>query len=222
MAADSRWLRFVAKPLVFVAALTPFLLLLWGAVRGDLGANPLERVTDVTGQWGLRFLLLTLAVTPLRRLTGWSDLLRFRRMLGLFVFFYVSLHFMTWIWLDQELCWANILVDVVKRPYVTVGFVAWLLLLALAATSTRGMMRRLGRRWQQLHRAVYVIGVLGVLHYIWLVKADLLQPLIYTGLLGLLLLVRWRPQLIRQPVWRGGPVKVRRHCICARLRAAFP
>ncbi len=209
MAANAPWLRFAAKPLVFAAAMIPFLLLIWGAATGDLGANPLERVTDVTGQWGLRFLLITLAVTPLRRLTGWSDLLRFRRMLGLFVFFYATTHFMTWVWLDQELRWANILADVAKRPYVTVGFVAWLLLLALAATSTRGMMRRLGRRWQQLHRAVYLIGVLAVLHYIWLVKADLLQPMIYTGLLALLLLLRWRPELIRQPVWRGRPVKVR-------------
>jgi sulfoxide reductase heme-binding subunit YedZ len=190
------WLRFVAKPLVFAACLVPFVLLLEGALTGDLGANPLERVTDVTGSWGLRLLLLTLAITPLRRLTGWSWLQRFRRMLGLFVFFYITLHFLTWVWLDQQFSWGNILADIIKRPYVTVGFTAWLLLLPLAATSTRGMMRRLGRRWQSLHRAIYLIAVLGVLHYIWLVKADLLEPLIYAGLLALLLAVRWRPRLL--------------------------
>ena len=208
-AAQDHWLRFGLKPVVFLACLIPFGLLLKGALGGDLGANPLERVTDVTGQWGLRFLLLTLAVTPLRRLTGWRWLLRFRRMLGLFVFFYITLHFLTWIWLDQELGWGNILADIVERPYVTVGFTAWLLLLPLAATSTRGMMRRLGRNWQRLHRAIYAIGVLGVLHYIWLVKADLLEPLIYTTVLIVLLAVRWRPQLIRRPLWRVGLINVR-------------
>ena len=205
---NDQWLRFGAKPLVFLACLVPFGLLLKGAIEGDLGANPLERVTDVTGQWGLRFLLLTLAITPLRRLTGWTWLLRFRRMLGLFVFFYITLHFLTWVWLDQELSWSNILADIVKRPYVTVGFSAWLLLLPLAATSTRGMMRRLGRNWQRLHRAVYAIGVLAILHYIWLVKADLLEPLIYAAVLILLLVVRWQPQLIRRPAWGDRPINV--------------
>ena len=207
-AVGQPWLRWVVKPLVFLACLIPFLLLLRGVLDGDLGANPLERVTDVTGQWGLRFLLLTLAITPLRRLTGWTWLLRFRRMLGLFVFFYITLHFLTWVWLDQELSWGNILADIVKRPYVTVGFSAWLLLLPLAATSTRGMMRRLGRKWQRLHRAVYAIGVLAILHYIWLVKADLLEPLIYAAVLILLLVVRWRPQLIRRPAWGDRPINV--------------
>jgi len=207
-AVGQPWLRWVVKPLVFLACLVPFLLLLRGVLDGDLGANPLERVTDVTGQWGLRFLLLTLAITPLRRLTGWTWLLRFRRMLGLFVFFYITLHFLTWVWLDQELSWGNILADIVKRPYVTVGFSAWLLLLPLAATSTRGMMRRLGRKWQRLHRAVYAIGVLAILHYIWLVKADLLEPLIYAAVLILLLVVRWRPQLIRRPAWGDRPINV--------------
>jgi sulfoxide reductase heme-binding subunit YedZ len=207
-AVGQPWLRWVVKPLVFLACLVPFLLLLRGVLDGDLGANPLERVTDVTGQWGLRFLLLTLAITPLRRLTGWTWLLRFRRMLGLFVFFYITLHFLTWVWLDQELSWGNILADIVKRPYVTVGFSAWLLLFPLAATSTRGMMRRLGRKWQRLHRAVYAIGVLAILHYIWLVKADLLEPLIYAAVLILLLVVRWRPQLIRRPAWGDRPINV--------------
>lgn len=208
-AVQDRWLRFGLKPLVFLACLVPFGLLVKGGLEGDLGANPLERVTDVTGQWGLRFLLLTLALSPLRRLTGWRWPLRFRRMLGLFVFFYVTLHFLTWVWLDQELGWGNILADIVKRPYVTVGFVAWMLLLPLAATSTRGMMRRLGRNWQRLHRAIYVIGLLGVLHYLWLVKADLLEPVIYTGLFALLIAVRWRPQLIKRPLSVRGLINVR-------------
>ena len=206
---NDQWLRFGLKPLVFIACLIPFALLLKGVIEGDLGANPVERVTDVTGQWGLRLLLLTLAVTPLRRLTGWTWLQRFRRMLGLFVFFYITLHFLTWVWLDQDLAWGNIVADIAKRPYVTVGFSAWLLLLPLAATSTRALMRRLGRRWQRLHRAIYLIGVLGVLHFIWLVKADLLEPLIYASLLGLLLAVRWRPQLLQRVVPGSRPINVR-------------
>ena len=152
-AVHDRWLRFAFKPLVWLACLVPFALLLQGTLENDLGANPVEKVTDVTGQWGLRFLLLTLTLTPLRRLTGWRWPLRLRRMLGLFAFFYLTLHFLTWVWLDQELGWANVLADIAKRPYVTVGFSAWLLLLPLALTSTRGMMRRLGRNWQRLHRA---------------------------------------------------------------------
>jgi sulfoxide reductase heme-binding subunit YedZ len=203
------WLRFVAKPVVFLICLVPFGLLVQGAVEADLGANPLERVTDVTGQWGLRLLLITLVLSPLRRLTGWNRLQRFRRMLGLFAFFYVSLHFLTWIWLDQELSWGNIVTDVAKRPYVTVGFAAWLLLLPLALTSTRAMMRRLGRHWQRLHRLAYLSAALGVLHYIWLVKADLLEPLIYAGLLALLLTVRWWPRLLNRLGWAGRPINAR-------------
>jgi sulfoxide reductase heme-binding subunit YedZ len=193
MQPPAKLLQFVVKPIVFGACLLPFAWLLYGALTGDLGANQVERVTDVTGEWGLRLLLLTLAVTPLRHLTGWTWLQRFRRMLGLFVFFYVSLHFLTWVWLDQELSMARIVEDIAKRPYVTVGFTAWLLLVPLALTSTRGMMRRLGRRWQRLHRLVYVIAALGVLHYLWLVKADLMEPLLYAVVLAVLLALRWRP-----------------------------
>jgi len=207
--SHDHWLRYVAKPLVFLACLVPFGLLVLGGVQGDLGANPLERVTHATGNWGLRLLLITLAITPLRRLSGWARLLRLRRMLGLFAFFYLSLHFLTWVWLDQELVWGNVVTDIAKRPYVTVGFGAWLLLLPLAVTSTRGMMRRLGRNWQRLHRLIYVAGVLGVLHYIWLVKADLLEPLIYAGLLGILLAVRWRPQLLPRANRGGEPINAR-------------
>ena len=189
-ARNDNWLRFGVKPGIFLACLIPFALLAKGAVEGDLGANPL-------------------AMTPLRQLTGWALWLRFRRMLGLFAFFYATLHFMTWVWLDQELLWANIVVDIAKRPYVTVGFTAWLLLVPLALTSTRGMMRRLGRRWKSLHRAVYAVGALGVLHYLWLVKADLLEPLIYLGLLAVLLLARWRPDLLKTPIWRQRIINVR-------------
>lgn len=202
-------LRFVAKPLLFVACLVPLGLLVLGGLQGDLGANPLERVTHVTGDWGLRLLLITLAITPLRRLSGWTRLLRLRRMLGLFAFFYVSLHFLTWVWLDQELVWSAIVADIAKRPYVTVGFSAWLLLVPLAATSTRGIMRRLGRNWQRLHRLVYGAAVLGVLHYIWLVKADLLQPLIYAAMLAILLAVRWRPHWLDRLGGGGAPINAR-------------
>lgn len=191
--ANDRMRRFLVKPVVFAACLLPFALLVNGAANADLGANPLERVTDVTGQWGLRLLLLTLAMTPLRLLTGWSVWIKLRRMLGLFAFFYISLHFTTWIWLDQELRWAQMVADIAQRPYVTVGFLAWLLLIPLAVTSTQGMMRRLGRRWKRLHRLVYPIGLLAIVHYLWQVKADLLEPLVYAAVLAVLLLVRWRP-----------------------------
>lgn len=206
---SANWLRLGVKPAVFLLCLVPLALLAKGAVDGDLGANPLERVTDVTGQWGLRFLLITLAMTPLRLLTGSPHWIRLRRMLGLFAFFYASLHFLIWIWLDQELQWSNMLADIAQRPFVTVGFTAWLLLIPLALTSTRGMMQRLGRRWKPLHRMVYAIAVLGVLHYIWLVKADLLQPLIYAAILALLLIVRWRPHWMPRREWVGRLIKGR-------------
>jgi sulfoxide reductase heme-binding subunit YedZ len=189
------WLRRGLKPVVFLACLVPFAGLVYGAAIGDLGANPVERVTDVSGQWGLRLLLVTLAITPLRRLTGWNGWMSLRRMLGLFAFFYVTLHLLTWIGLDQGFDLASIGADIVKRPYVTVGFAAWLLLLPLALTSTRGMMRRLGRNWQRLHRAVYPAAALGILHHLWQVRADPLEPLVYAAVLALLMLARWRPGL---------------------------
>jgi sulfoxide reductase heme-binding subunit YedZ len=180
----------LAKLGLLALALVPFALLLHGAVNGGLGANPVETLTHSTGEWTLRFLLLTLAITPLRRLSGWTVLQRFRRMLGLLAFFYAGLHFAVWAVLDQSLSWSAILDDVVKRPYITVGFAAFLMLIPLALTSTRGMMRRLGRNWQRLHRLVYPIAVLGVLHFIWLVKADWREPAIYAGILAVLLLAR--------------------------------
>jgi sulfoxide reductase heme-binding subunit YedZ len=193
MVMRDTWIRWGLKPLIMGLGLLPFGLLLWGALRNDLGANPLEAVTHGTGDWALRFLLITLAMTPLRRLLGHPWPLRVRRMLGLFAFFYATLHFLTWLVLDQELLWQNIANDIAKRPYITVGFAAWLMLLPLALTSTRGMMRRLGRHWSRLHRLVYPIAILGVLHYAWLVKQDLREPLIYGVLLAGLLLMRWRP-----------------------------
>ena len=185
-------IRFVWKPVVFLACLLPFALVAGDAfnVTGSLGANPVEEILDRFGNWGLRFIVITLAVTPLRRLTGWNWLSRFRRMLGLFTFFYVFMHFLTWLVLDQGVVMSAILEDIVKRPFITIGFLALLLLMALAATSTNGMRRRLGRRWQQLHYAVYPIAILGVWHYWWQVKKDIAEPLIYAAIVGALLLAR--------------------------------
>jgi methionine sulfoxide reductase heme-binding subunit len=179
------------KAALFALCLIPFARLAWLGTHHGLGANPIEYVTHSTGWWTLSFLLITLSVTPLRRLTGWNWLLRLRRMLGLFAFFYVSLHFTTYIWLDQFFDWQGMLKDIAKRPFITVGFTAFVLLIPLAATSTNAMVRRLGaKRWQRLHRAVYVIATLGVLHFWWLVKKDIREPLIFGTLLGLLFLIR--------------------------------
>ncbi len=182
-------IRFLWKPLVFLACLLPFLLVAGDAfeLTGSLGTNPVEEILDRFGNWGLRFVMVTLAVTPLRRLTGWNWLARFRRMLGLFTFFYVLLHFLTWLVLDQGVLMSAIVEDIVERPFITIGFVALLLLTALAATSTSGMRRRLGRRWQRLHYAVYAAAVLGVWHYWWQVKKDITEPLIYAAILTILL-----------------------------------
>ena len=181
----------VGKPLVFLLCLVPVLVLVWQVMANRLGPNPVETVVHFTGIWTLRLLLVTLAVTPLRRLTGLGWLLRFRRMLGLFAFFYVLLHFLTYMVIDQQLSLHDIVEDVAKRPYVTVGFTAFVLLIPLAATSTDGMIRRLGgKRWKQLHQLVYVIAVAGCFHYLWLVKADTRDPLIYFSILTALLALR--------------------------------
>lgn len=184
---SDRWLRFVGKPVVFVAALVPLASIGLDAWNDALGANPIEAITHRTGDWALRFLLLTLAVSPLRRITGWSGVMRLRRMLGLYAFFYATLHGLTWLVLDQFFDWEAIAEDILKRPYITVGVTAWLLLIPLAVTSTRGMMRRLGRNWVRLHRLVYGIAVLGVLHFWWLVKADVSEPAVYALILSALL-----------------------------------
>ncbi len=164
-----------------------------------LGAEPIERVTHVTGGWTLRFLLISLAVTPFRRLFGWRWLAPLRRTFGLIAFSYACLHYATYIGLEHFFDWERILEDVLERRYVTAGFAALLCLVPLAATSTRAMMRRLGRRWKILHRLAYLAGVLGVVHFLWLVKADLLEPLLYAAVLALLLGVRLWLRLKRSP-----------------------
>jgi len=167
-----------------------------GLAGMSLGANPIEELIHRFGKWGLNFLLITLAVTPVRRLTGLAWLMRFRRMLGLFAFFYLLMHFLTYAGLDQRFDITVIVEDVIERPYITIGMTALLLLIPLAITSTNAMMRRLGRRWQKLHRLVYAIAILGVWHFYWQVKQDILEPLIYALILAFLLcyrlLIRWR------------------------------
>ena len=191
IAALRRWQPPRAAKLVLVAiALVPLAFIVADAATDRLGANPVEAVLHRTGDWTLRLLLLTLAVTPLRRWTGWSWLLPFRRPLGLLAFAYGLLHALTYLGLDRGLLWDEIVADVVKRPYVTFGVAALLLMVPLALTSTRAMMRRLGRNWQRLHRLVYAVGVLGVLHFLWLTKVDRLEPIVYAVLLGVLLLAR--------------------------------
>ncbi|MFN0305844.1 MAG: sulfite oxidase heme-binding subunit YedZ [Burkholderiales bacterium] len=173
---------------VFALALLPLFRLIAGAPLEWLGANPIEFITRSTGTWTLVFLLITLGVTPLRRLTGWAWMLRFRRMLGLFAFFYGVLHFTTYIWLDQFFDAEEIVKDIIKRPFITIGFTAFLLMIPLAVTSTSTMVRRLGgRRWRQLHRLVYVLAVCAVVHYWWLVKRDLTEPILYALVLAILL-----------------------------------
>jgi sulfoxide reductase heme-binding subunit YedZ len=191
------------KPLLVVAALGPLAYLAWGAVNGGLGANPIEAITRETGTWTLRFLVLTLAVTPLRRLTGWNEAITFRRMLGLFAFFYGTLHLLTYVWLDQFFDLASMVKDVAKRPFITAGATAFLLMVPLAVTSTAGMIRRMGgRAWRRLHRLAYVSAVVGVLHYWWLVKLDTTRPrnyaVIVAALLGIRLFAFLRPRIVRR------------------------
>jgi sulfoxide reductase heme-binding subunit YedZ len=192
-------LRRVFKPLVFGLCLLPAAWLVAGLAGWEsapLGANPVEKIQDTLGIWGLRLLLVTLTVTPLRELGGWTRLLAFRRMLGLYAFFYVALHFLFYLFVDQAFDWQQLLADVAKRPYITVGFAALLLLVPLAVTSTKRAMRRLGRRWQKLHRLVYVVVILGCVHFWWQVKADIREPLVYAAITALLL--GWRLQRYRQ------------------------
>lgn len=185
------------KSFVFVACLLPFGLLIFDGYTGNLGVNPVETITRSTGIWTLTLLLITLSVTPLRRISGWNGLIKLRRMVGLFAFFYASLHFATYMVFDHFFDLQAIVKDVVKRPYVTVGFSSFLLLIPLAVTSTSGMIRRLGKRWQQLHRLIYVAAIGGIIHFFWLVKADLRRPTLYGSalavLLGYRLCVRWLP-----------------------------
>jgi len=184
---SSKWTKVV----LFLLCLVPLGALAWRAFHGGLGANPVEFVQHATGDWILRFLVFTLAITPLRKLLNLPELIRFRRMLGLFAFFYVCLHFLTYLGPDQSFDLSGMWKDVAKRPFITVGFAAFVSLIPLAITSTAGWIRRLGgKRWQRLHRAIYFAAVGGVIHYYWLVKSDVRKPLFYGALVGILLL--WR------------------------------
>lgn len=187
--------RFVGKPLVFLLCLLPAALVVGDAfgITGQLSANPVEDILDRFGNWTIRLIMITLAVTPLRQITGWNWLTRFRRMLGLFTFFYALMHFLTWLLLDRGLAvdpafqWAAILEDLTERPFITIGFAALLLLTAMAVTSTNGMRRRMRRAWDKLHYSVYAVGVLGVWHYWWQVKKDTSDAWVYAVILALLL-----------------------------------
>ncbi|MDO9104422.1 MAG: protein-methionine-sulfoxide reductase heme-binding subunit MsrQ [Methylovulum sp.] len=179
------------KAALFLLALIPCLRLVGGALTDGLGTNPIEKITRTTGYWTLTFLMITLSVTPLRRLTGWLWLVRLRRMLGLFAFFYGSLHFLTYLVLDQFFDWASIIKDIAKRPYITIGFPAFLLMIPLALTSTDKMIKKLGGKyWRRLHRLVYATAIGGVVHYWWLVKKDLTNPVTFALILALLLSIR--------------------------------
>lgn len=198
----------VIKTIVFILCLLPLARLTGFAMLDQLGANPLEFITRSTGDWTLYFLCVTLAVTPIRKISGWSWLLRLRRMLGLYAFFYASLHFLTFLWFDHFFDLAEMWADVLKRPFITVGFLAFVALLPLALTSTNGMIKRLGgKRWQLLHRLIYLIVPAGVLHYYWMKagKHDLSQPLMFAVLVGVLLLMRvwWRWSASRNALSQG-------------------
>jgi sulfoxide reductase heme-binding subunit YedZ len=186
------WVRNVLKPLAFILCLLPLALLGYDFFTDNLSANPISDFTNVTGVWTLRFLVLTLSITPLRKISKWSSLQRFRRMIGLFAFLYVCLHFTTYIYLDKFFDWQEIIKDIGKRPFITVGFTALTLLIPLAVTSFDAVMRRMGgKRWRRLHRLVYVCAILGVVHYFWLVKADTQRPVIYGIIVMLLLCYRF-------------------------------
>jgi sulfoxide reductase heme-binding subunit YedZ len=204
---SDRTVRFVVKPLVFLASLGPAAWLTWAAVTGNLSANPLGDLTNETGVWTLRFLCITLAITPLRRISGWNRWIKFRRMVGLYAFFYGTLHLLTYVIADRlagldfqngVVAWTTLTSlasavwdDISKRPYITVGFTAWATMVPLTITSTAGMIRRLGgKRWTRLHTVVYATAVFGVLHYWWLVKADVRRPMIYAAVVALLLAFR--------------------------------
>jgi len=203
---SERFVRF-SKPVVFLACLVPLGLLARKGLEGLLGANPIEVITHSTGDWTLIFLCITLAITPLRRFLSLPWLIRFRRMTGLFAFFYAFLHLMTYVWLDKFFDWHEMVKDVYKRPFITAGFTAFVLMVPLAITSTAGMIRRLGgRRWQLLHRLVYASAIAGVVHYYWLVKSNIWKPVRYGAIVALLLAYRlalWLNQKRKQTAARS-------------------
>ena len=185
----------VAKPIVFLACLSPIIWLAWCAFAGRLSANPIADITNETGIWTLRFIVVTLAISPLRKLTAWHWMLKYRRMIGLFAFFYGTLHFFTYLWLDQFFDWQSILKDIPKRPFITIGLASFILMMPLAVTSTQKMIRRLGgRKWDILHRSIYLTGVGAVIHYMWLVKVVTYRQLTYVSIVVVLLAFRivWR------------------------------
>jgi sulfoxide reductase heme-binding subunit YedZ len=203
---NSKW----SKPVVFLLCLAPLAALGWRALHGELTANPIEFITHATGDWTLRFLIITLCVTPFRKILHLPELIRFRRILGLFAFFYACLHFTTYIWLDKFFDLSEMWKDIAKRKYITVGFTAFLLLIPLAITSTAGWIRRLGgKRWQQLHRLIYFSATLGVIHYYWLVKSAVIRPLTYGVIVAVLLLWRLFASLTKKKQLRVNAVTVR-------------
>ena len=181
---------YIIKPILFLISIVPFMLLVSGAINDELGTNPVETLTHETGLWALRFLLIGLCVTPLRRLLKINWLIKLRRMFGLFAFFYAALHFTTYIWLDQFFDWAEILIDIPKRPFITIGFASFVLLLPLALTSSNAMQRRLKKTWLKLHKLVYIIPVLVITHFIWSLKADFSEPAVYAFVFLTLILIR--------------------------------
>jgi sulfoxide reductase heme-binding subunit YedZ len=193
-AAQRKRRVLLLKVAIWVGGVAPLAWLLLRFFTDDLGANPIEEITHRTGDWTLRILLAALSITPIRRITGWNDVIKVRRLVGLFAFFWVCLHFSTYIVLDQFFGWSYIIEDVIERPYITAGFTGFVLLIPLAVTSTKGWIRRLGRRWARLHKLVYVSGVLGVVHYLWITRADDTAPLVYGAILAVLFLARtpWR------------------------------
>jgi sulfoxide reductase heme-binding subunit YedZ len=203
---NSKW----SKPVVFLICLLPLAALGWRAFHGELTANPIEFITHATGDWTLRFLVVTLCVTPFRKILHLPELIRFRRMLGLFAFFYACLHFTTYIWLDKFFDLSEMGKDIARRKYITVGFTAFLLLIPLAVTSTAASIRRLGgKRWQRLHRLVYFSAALGVIHYYWLVKSAVIRPLTYGAIVAALLLWRLFSSLAKKTQLRVDPATVR-------------
>jgi sulfoxide reductase heme-binding subunit YedZ len=203
---NSKW----SKPVVFLLCLLPLAALGWRALHGELTANPIEFITHATGDWTLRFLVIALCVTPFRKILHLPELIRFRRMLGLFTFFYACLHFTTYIWLDKFFDLSEMWKDIAKRKYITVGFTAFLLLIPLAVTSTAGWIRRLGgKRWQRLHRLIYFSAALGVIHYYWLVKSAVIRPLTYGAIVAVLLLWRLFASLSKKTQLRVDAATVR-------------
>ncbi len=209
---QTQLIRRVVKPAVFLAALLPAAWLVYNAFWGDLGVNPVETITNHTGIWTLRFIVITIALTPLRWLTGFNPLALFRRMAGLFAFFYGTLHFMTYFVLDHSLSFDGVWEDVVNRPYITAGFTAFVLMIPLALTSTQGWIRRLGgRKWNLLHRLIYLTAAAGALHYFWKVKLDITSPVLYALIIAVLLAARvWKTIAKRQAATATAAARVAR------------